>query len=140
MLEGIRMMILLLSLFICAWVDWKKEKVCMPFLFMTGIAAVLFHLFLQDSSVYELLSGTLVGAAMLLYALCTKESIGYGDGCLFVITGLFLGFRKNLLLLLLAAVMTGITGAFLMVMRKKGRKDRIPFIPFVLASFVLLLV
>ena len=96
MLEGIRMIVLLVSLFLCAWIDWKTERVSVPLLLLGGMAAVLLHLFAQEESVFYLMTGMSVGIALLLYSLVTHESIGYGDGCLFVMTGLFLGIWENL--------------------------------------------
>ena len=83
MLEGIRMIVLLVSLFFCAWIDWKTERVSVPLLLLGGMAAVLLHLFAQEESVFYLMTGMSVGIALLLYSLVTHESIGYGDGCLF---------------------------------------------------------
>ena len=122
MLEGIRMIVLWVSLFLCAWIDWKTERVSVPLLLLGGMTAVLLHLF-----------------ALLLYSLVTHESIGYGDGCLFVMTGLFLGIWENLVLLLLASVLAGIGSAVLLFFRKKKKKERIPFVPFVFTAYVLLL-
>ena len=34
MLEGIRMIVLLVSLFLCAWIDWKTERVSVPLLLL----------------------------------------------------------------------------------------------------------
>ena len=104
-----------------------------------GMAAVLLHLFAQEESVFYLMTGMSVGIVLLLYSLVTHESIGYGDGCLFVMTGLFLGFWENLVLLLLASVLAGIGAAVLLFFRKKKKKERIPFVPFVFTAYVLLL-
>lgn len=52
MLEGIRMIVLLVSLFLCAWIDWKTERVSVPLLLLGGMAAVLLHLFAQEESVF----------------------------------------------------------------------------------------
>mgnify|MGYP000008897687 FL=1 len=139
MLEGIRMIVLLVSLFLCAWIDWKTERVSVPLLLLGGMTAVLLHLFAQEESVFYLMTGMSVGIVLLLYSLVTHESIGYGDGCLFVMTGLFLGFWENLVLLLLASVLAGIGAAELLFFRKKKKKERIPFVPFVFTAYVLLL-
>ena len=88
------MIVLLVSLFLCAWIDWKTERVSVPLLLLGGMAAVLLHLFAQEESVFYLMTGMSVGIALLLYSLVTHESIGYGDGCLFVIYTL-----SNLLIL-----------------------------------------
>ena len=139
MLEGIRRIVLLVSLFLCAWIDWKTERVSVPLLLLGGMTAVLLHLFAQEESVFYLMTGMSVGIVLLLYSLVTHESIGYGDGCLFVMTGLFLGFWENLVLLLLASVLAGIGAAVLFFFRKKKKKERIPFVPFVFTAYVLLL-
>ena len=131
MLEGIRMIVLLVSLFLCAWIDWKTERVSVPLLLLGGMTAVLLHLFAQEESVFYLMTGMSVGIVLLLYSLVTHESIGYGDGCLFVMTGLFLGFWENLVLLLLASVLAGIGAAVLLFFRKKKKKERIPFVRFI---------
>ena len=93
----------------------------------------------QEESVFYLMTGMSVGIALLLYSLVTHESIGYGDGCLFVMTGFFLGIWENLVLLLLASVLAGIGSAVLLFFRKKKKKERIPFVPFVFTAYVLLL-
>ena len=77
MLEGIRMIVLLVSLFLCAWIDWKTERVSVPLLLLGGMAAVLLHLFAQEESVFYLMTGMSVGIALLLYSLATHESIGW---------------------------------------------------------------
>ena len=133
MLEGIRMIVLLVSLFLCAWIDWKTERVSVPLLLLGGMTAVLLHLFAQEESVFYLMTGMSVGIVLLLYSLVTHESIGYGDGCLFVMTGLFLGFWENLV------VLAGIGAAVLLFFRKKKKNERIPFVPFVFTAYVLLL-
>ena len=114
MLEGIRMIVLLVSLFLCAWIDWRREQVSIPILIIAAMTAVFIHLLLQEESVFYLMTGMSVGIALLLYSLVTHESIGYGDGCLFVMTGLFLGIWENLVLLLLASVLAGIGSAVLL--------------------------
>ena len=67
MLEGIRMIVLLVSLFLCAWIDWKTERVSVPLLLLGGMTAVLLHLFAQEESVFYLMTGMSVGIALLLY-------------------------------------------------------------------------
>lgn len=70
---------------------------------------------------FYLMTGMSVGIALLLYSLVTHESIGYGDGCLFVMTGLFLGIWENLVLLLLASVLAGIGSAVLLFLEKEEK-------------------
>lgn len=88
-------------------------------------------------SVWSMAGGMAVGAVMFLYALATKESIGYGDCLVFVCAGAFLGFSKNLRLLFGSFIAATVAGAIYSVVRHKGMKARIPFIPCILATFVI---
>jgi len=139
MLAGIKMVILLIGLFLCAWIDWRREQVSIPILIIAAMAAVFIHLLLQEESVFYLVSGMMIGIVMLLCGLFTKESIGYGDGCLFMMTGLFLGFWENLALLVLASVLAGVSAVLLLLMKKRKKQDRIPFVPFVFVAYVCML-
>ena len=105
-----------------------NRAVSVPLLLLGGMAAVLLHLFAQEESVFYLMTGMSVGIALLLYSLVTHESIGYGDGCLFVMTGLFLGIWENLVLLLLASVFSGNrlgSVAFFLEKRRKRKEYRL---------------
>ena len=143
MLEGIRMIVLLVSLFLCAWIDWKTERVSVPLLLLGGMAAVLLHLFAQEESVFYLMTGMSVGIALLLYSLVTHESIGYGDGCLFVMTGLFLGkFGRTLCCFCWHLFLAGNSGSAVLLFfftEKRRKKERIPFVPFCIYGVCLLL-
>ena len=139
MLAGIKMAILLIGLFLCAWIDWRRGQVSIPILIIAAMTAVFIHLLLQEESVFYLVSGMMIGIVMLLYGWFTKESIGYGDGCLFMMTGLFLGFWDNLALLVLASGLAGVSAVLLLLMKKRKKQDRIPFVPFVFVAYVCML-
>ena len=86
----------------------------------------------------DLLGGCLVGAALVLLAWVTRQQIGYGDGLLFAVTGIFLGFFENLLLLI-ASLFPAAFFAGVLFLKKKKKGYRFPFVPFVLVGYVLLL-
>ena len=75
MLEGIRMIVLLVSLFLCAWIDWKTERVSVPLLLLGGMAAVLLHLFAQEESVFYLMTGMSVAVSYTHLTLPTKLEV-----------------------------------------------------------------
>lgn len=137
MLEIMQKGILLFALFICAWIDWKKQQVYVMIPCLAGVLGLALHIFLQDRAILDLLLGTSMGAACVLAAFCTKESIGYGDGVIFILTGIFLGFWENLDLLMGTLMLAGAAALFFIVTKKKGRKDRMPVVPFVFAAYVL---
>ncbi len=63
--------------------------------------------------------------------------MGFGDVKLAAGIGSFLGWRGALLSFFLSFLLGAIISVFLLALHIKGRRDRIPFAPFlVLASFV----
>ena len=56
-----------------------------------------------------------------------------------MMTGLFLGFWDNLALLVLASVLAGVSAVLLLLMKKRKKQDRIPFVPFVFVAYVCML-
>lgn len=130
---------LLAMLGILSMEDLHEKKIRSFEILIFGILGLLFHLIFKRLSIENLLGGLLIGAGLLLISWLSGEQIGYGDGLLFLVTGIFLGFWDNMILLWGAAILMGLVSLFLYLTGKIGRKERIPFIPFVLLAYVLLL-
>ncbi len=131
--------ILLIGLFVCAWMDWKREQI---YLIAPGILTVLgfmLHILNPMQPVTELLAGAGLGILLLAVAFITRESVGIGDAVIFMMTGCYLGFWENLCLMTGAFAAAGVAALFLLVLKKKTRKERIPMIPYVLVSYVWML-
>ncbi|MBF4693855.1 prepilin peptidase [Fusibacter ferrireducens] len=60
-----------------------------------------------------------------------SSGLGFGDVKIFLVIGLFLGWRLTLLALWLSFVFGGVLGILLIVVLKKDRKMAIPFGPFI---------
>jgi leader peptidase (prepilin peptidase)/N-methyltransferase len=86
-----------------------------------------------------LLGGVMIGVGLLLCSLLSHESIGRGDGYLFCVTGIYLGFWNNLFLLVVASVLSGIGALILLIAKRCAKTAQIPFVPFVLAAYLILL-
>ncbi|MDU4959773.1 MAG: prepilin peptidase [Sporomusaceae bacterium] len=80
------------------------------------------------------------GSCMLLIAVLSRGGMGGGDIKLTAALGIWLGWQGTLLALFLAFVFAGLTGVFLLLARIKGRKDMIPFAPFLCAGAFMALV
>ncbi|MGH7332957.1 MAG: prepilin peptidase, partial [Candidatus Rokuibacteriota bacterium] len=75
------------------------------------------------------------GGALLAVVLATAwmspiGGMGYGDPMLSAMLGAFLGWRLGLFALLVAVLVGGLVGAGLLLSGRRGRKDPIPFGPF----------
>jgi leader peptidase (prepilin peptidase)/N-methyltransferase len=73
----------------------------------------------------------------LIIILLTRGGMGWGDLTLGIMIGSFLGFKLSLITLVFSFIIGAIAGLILIVLRKKGRKDAIPFGPFLsISAFV----
>ncbi len=71
-----------------------------------------------------------VSLLLLLITLLVPGAFGGGDMKLMAATGLFLGWQLNLLAFVIALLGGGLYGLYLLVRRRKGRKDHFAFGPF----------
>ena len=80
------------------------------------------------------LVGALAGALLLglIVVLSRGQAMGLGDVKLAAALGLIFGWPNIFLILALAFIFGAIAGIYLMVFRKKGMKDAIPFGPFLI--------
>jgi leader peptidase (prepilin peptidase)/N-methyltransferase len=85
-------------------------------------------------SIIEILLGMGIGMMILFFGLWSGGSVGRADGMILVVSGIFLGFEKNVEVFVMGLFLAGITSLFLSVIRRKGRTYRIPFAPFLLAG------
>ncbi len=140
MLGMIKETFLLICLFICAWVDQKEEKVYlwMP-AFFSGIGAI-FQLIQKSMSIGMIAGGVAIGGICLLLSWITNESIGFGDGLVFVMTGIYLGFMDNLELFVMSLLLSGMAALFFIVIKRIRKGDRMPCVPFDLAAYVGMLI
>ena len=123
---------------LAAWQDWKSRKVSVRLLFGAGCVGLFCFLYFRQIDVADMLLGAGVGAGLILIAWLTGEKIGYGDGALVLVSGIFLGFAENVQMLCMALLLTEVAALFLIVIKRKGRRYQIPFIPFLLAGYLLL--
>ena len=139
-LELEKAVVLLAGLFISAWIDLKREIIYVPLIVCMGIIGVICHIFLQENTIWNLMSGMLIGVILLLGGIRSGEKIGYGDGVIFIMTGIFLGFWGNMLLLVIASILAGVTCTGLLLTHKKCKEEQIVFVPFIFISYVILLI
>lgn len=75
---------------------------------------------------------------MLVYK--NEDALGMGDVKLFAPIGLFLGWKLCLAALFFSIMIAGFSSLFLIITKIKGRKDAIPFGPFIVAGTYLCIV
>jgi leader peptidase (prepilin peptidase)/N-methyltransferase len=78
-------------------------------------------------SIFGLLLG---GGILYVAALFSRGGMGGGDIKLIALLGAFLGWQKVLLTIFIGVLLGSLVGIVLMLFMGKGRKDRVPFGPF----------
>lgn len=79
----------------------------------------------------ESLVGILVGGGAFFVIICaSKGGMGGGDMKLGAMLGAFLGWKVTLMSLLIAVLAGGAVAATLLLLKVRGRKDPVPFGPF----------
>ena len=119
--------------------DIRSKRIPMLPVFLCGIVGVILHMIFQTHSIGEIVGGLLVGVVLYAISIFTNGKIGKGDGFLFMVTGVYLGFWNNLLLLWFSCVLAGVIGVFILVIKKKKRGYQLPFVPFVWISVLVLI-
>lgn len=111
----------------------KKEIPCVP----GGLCLICLIVgqLVGTQKIGELLLGMLIGLFLWGISKVTKGGIGEGDALVYTVTGTALGFWGNFELLIISLLLASIVSLWLLVIKKKGRKYKIPFIPFTAAAY-----
>lgn len=121
--------IVMILLIIFGAEDVRKKSLSLPMLVVAFGFALLFRLFLFG----ELKEGAAgVGSGILVWLISkiSRDQIGRGDGFLLMVTGMILGFWENMELFLTALFFCAFYSAGVLILQRKGRGYRIPFVPF----------
>ena len=79
---------------------------------------------------YKKIGGILFGIACLILGKITNEEIGYGDGMILCMLGLFYHTEQIFIVIFWASLFAIIVALFLIIIFQKNRKYEMPFIPF----------
>jgi len=84
---------------------------------------------------YDVLIGAVLGLVLIaLIIVLSKGKMGGGDMKLFALIGIVLGWKGTLLTLFLASLLGAIIGSAIMIYNKSGRKQPIPFGPYIVMA------
>ncbi len=96
------------------------------------LAGFVFHV-----SILDAVLGAFLGGGVIFLIVFLTKGMGEGDIEICLLSGLYLGLSKTTVLLFLSFVIGGIIGILLLILKKKTRKDYIPFGPFIAAAGVI---
>lgn len=101
-----------------------------------SVVIVILGLLPENKKILSALTGIVIGGIFLLCSRVTGEAIGYGDSWIILLLGVYLGGRQLLTVIMLAFFLAGIFSLVGLVRKKWSRTCSIPFIPFLTAAYV----
>lgn len=129
-------------------IDLEHSLILNKVVYPTMVVALLLSLYpwpwLSESMgmrvAYAALGGAIGFAVFLLIALVSRGGMGWGDVKLAALIGLATGFPLVFVAIIMAAILGGIVAVVLLATGRRGRREMIPFGPFLaVAAMVTLL-
>jgi leader peptidase (prepilin peptidase)/N-methyltransferase len=121
-------------------IDLENQLVLNKLVYPSAVLALVFSFFWPGLGILSALEGGALGLAVLaLIVIIYPAGMGWGDVKLAALVGLMTGFPLVVVALLLSVITGGVVGAGLLAFKVKGRKDAIPFAPFLAASAMIVL-
>ena len=120
-----------------AFWDHKSKRLPMTPIFCLLAAGILFICAEETNNLKNTLLGVEIGALVCGIAKLTEGSIGMGDGLLALLTGLYMGGIFTFLCLCFAFLFSAVAALYLIGVKKKGKKESLPFVPFMLAGYIM---
>lgn len=128
-----------------AFIDLEHYLIPDVLTYPTIIIGLVLSLLLDGMKPLEAIIGLLVGGGVIYLLLVVspyvfgKEGMGGGDVKLAALMGVYLGWQKVLLGLFFASLSGSIVGGILILLGKKGRRDYIPFGPYLVIGTLIML-
>lgn len=128
----------------CVWMllvwngilDYRKHEISLTSLGVLGCAGIGLNCWIPYQSMWEILGGVGVGLLLILAAFVTREAIGFGDGLLVCVTGIYLGFWENMNLVLIGTAFCALVMGVGVLFRRVQRTDRFPLVPFLCLAYL----
>ena len=119
---------------ICAVCDSIEKKVPLAVVWLGIIAAVLLRIqgSVGNGTWQAAALSVIPGAAFWILGFISGEKVGYGDGWMLVMIGLFVGIWKCFLILMAALILGSTVILVLLVSGRATRDYQVPFAPFLL--------
>lgn len=119
------------SLIIIAFID-LEHKIIPDVITLPGIIIGLtLSLTIPHITLVNSIKGLLIGGGIFYaIAIFSRGGMGGGDIKLIAMVGSFLGWKNVLLTIFLGSLFGSIVGIVLIILKKKNRKDMVPFGPF----------
>lgn len=144
-LEGVKRECLLILLFTVSLSDYKEKRIPNHVLLAGVILRILLYgieIFARQDIFFEIVKSDLWGLGIMFIFFLTayfiiKNGVGMGDIKLMMVMSLYVGLEGVFSALFCSLIIIFILAVYLLIRKKKNRKDTLPFAPAVLAGTLL---
>lgn len=124
--------------------DIRKKEISIRFLviWFLSFCTYILSVSLLKKDFYlikEAILGIIPGIASLILSYVSKEQIGYGDGLVLILLGMIEGYQKVIFIFLCGIFFLSIFSGVALCVKKFSKKYKVPFIPFLLAGYLVVL-
>lgn len=132
---------LFLFLAVCAVFDGLQRQIPLAAVWLGMLMAICLRMggIIGEGNLLSAALALVPGTMIFLLAFLTKEKIGYGDGWVLLMIGLFTDFSRCFLILLTGLLAESLVVLVMLVLRKVRRDKEIAFCPFLLLGMGVLL-
>ena len=114
--------------------DLKYKEIPLWLAIFGGVVGMVFCI-LERRTLGDVVLSCLPGVIALIFSKLTNEVMGYGDGVVFLVMGIFLSLERLLAIGMLAFLIAGVAALVLLVIFRKKGNYRIPFLPFLCMAY-----
>ena len=126
--------LLFIFLGICAVYDGVEREIPLVVVWLGIITAIVLHIQgLGGNGTWQAAALSVIpGAVFWILSFITGEKVGYGDGWLLIMIGLFMGLWQCFAILMIGLISSSFVVLILLAARKTSRDYQLPFAPFLL--------
>lgn len=138
-IEFIKFVLLSSVLIVIGFIDYDTTDIYDSTIISGLVFGVIFlgvNLYL-GLTIKTYLLGALIGGGFISIIILLVGGMGWGDAELSALCGLFVGAKLMILILFLSILIGGVTGGCLILLKKKSRKDYMPFGPSIVIATML---
>lgn len=125
-------------LIVIAIIDFNTREIPDGILIFGIIVAMIFISVDKSITIGNALIGFAAGFCIFLAIALASNAMGGGDIKLMAFLGLAVGWRNILLISLFSFIIGSVISLILIIFKIKGRKDYIPFAPFILSAHIII--
>ena len=119
---------------ICVF-DIKRKKIPVYMLIILAADGIISNFTVGEFDIEKRIIAMLPGMILLIVSMITKQQIGYGDGMIILIMGLYIDIDDILSIVLSSFLLSSIAAIILMTVFKKKKNFEMAFSPFLLIGY-----